>query len=600
MSSIITNRAALQALQAVNAAGRDLAATQNRVSTGLAVAGPKDNGAIFAIAQNMRAEIGGWNAVNGSLARAQSALDIASAGSESISDLINELQQRAAAFADASLGTRSRDALRADMEALLRQIDQVAKTSTFDGINLLTGRPTVRTDTTIHYALPNSSLAPADFATTMAALPPGSTAYTSQTATYALPPGTSTPPSFEAALATITGSNSQTVTVDAGPDAGRVSLMLDAYGYPDIAEIWQNGVRVAATGQPAATGGAPVPAGVAVAYQHILTFDYDPAAGQDLEFRFNENVTVSGTAWRVGGLVMGDPTDPPPILIPTVENSTQVRTAAEFDPPRATANPEQVAQALGIQPEGVSANFTLDGGPDAGRVDMLFDAFDLPDAVEVFQGGVRVAATGQPYVSGGGAVGSATALAGRQVISFDYDPAKGPITFSFNGGWADPNSAWVVGSLTLRPISEAPPVGQSNAVGTYAPGFSPVNYDFLSSPDGSHIRVSSRDLTPLGLGLDPMDWENPARVLAAIKAASSTVIEAATYFGQRNTLVGATRTHNAKLADTLETGIGNLVDADLAKESAKLQAQQIRQQLAVQTLGIANAEPQWMLKLFRS
>ncbi len=539
-ASIITNRSALQALHAVNAASRDLSATQNRVSTGLAVAGPKDNAAVFAIAQGMRAEIGGWSAVNGSLARAQSALDIASAGSEGISDLINELQQRAAAFADISLGTRSRDALRADMEALLRQIDQVAKTSTFDGINLLTGRPTVRTDTTIRYALPTSSLAPADFATTMAALPPGSTAHTSQTATYALPPGTSTPPSFEAALATIAGSNSQTVIVDAGPDAGRVSLLLDAYGYPDIAEIWQNGVRVAATGQPAATGGAPVPAGVAVAHQHILTFDYDPAAGQDLEFRFNENVTVSGTAWRVGGLVMGDPTDPAPTLIPAFTNSTQVRAAAEFDPPLAAANPEQVAQALGVQPEGVTASFTLDGGPDAGRVDMLFDAFDLPDAVEVFQGGIRVAATGQPYASGGGAVGPAAAEAGRQVISFDYDPAKGPITFSFNGGSADPDSAWAVGSLTLRPTSEPEPVGQSHPTGTYTPGFSPVNYDFLSSLEGSHIRVSSRDLTPLGLGLDPMDWENPQRVLAAIKAAGATVIEAASYFGQRNTLVGAT------------------------------------------------------------
>ena len=585
MSSIITNRSALQALQSVNAAGRELTATQNRVSTGLKVTGAKDNGAIYAIAQNMRAEVGGWQAVNSSLARGQSALDIASAGSAQISDLLMELQQRAVALNDV-LSSASKGAIRADMEALIRQIDQIAKSSTFDGINLLTGRPSVKTTTTTSYSLPTSTLGPPAFATTMAALPPGSTAYTSQTATYAIPMSGTTPPSFAAALATITGSNSQTVPVDGGDEPGRVSLLLDAYGYPDIAEIWQNGVRVAATGQPVGTDGAEVGPGVAVAYQHVLTFDYDPDNGRDLEFRFNENVTVTGTAWRVGGLVMGDPNDPPPVPVPTISTTTTIRTAAEFDPPLATANPEQVADTLDVRPVGTQGVYTLDGGPTAGRVDMLFDAFDLPDTVEIIHGGVVVA--------------SVIGVTGQNVISFDYDPTNGPITFRFNNGVVDANSAWVVGALTLQPTTAPVPAAQSTSYGQYTPGFSPINYDFLSSPNGSEIRVASRDMTPLGLGIDPLDWENPTRVLAAIKAAGSTVIEGAAYFGQRHNLLSATRTQTGKLSDTLEGGVGNLVDADLGKESAKLQAQQIRQQLAAQTLSIANSEPQWMLSLFRS
>ena len=55
----------------------------------------------------------------------------------------------------------------------------------------------------------------------------------------------------------------------------------------------------------------------------------------------------------------------------------------------------------------------------------------------------------------------------------------------------------------------------------------------------------------------------------------------------------------SKLADTLETGIGNLVDADLAKESARLQALQVQQQLGAQALSIANSAPQIVLSLFR-
>lgn len=54
-----------------------------------------------------------------------------------------------------------------------------------------------------------------------------------------------------------------------------------------------------------------------------------------------------------------------------------------------------------------------------------------------------------------------------------------------------------------------------------------------------------------------------------------------------------------KLQDSLDRGVGNLVDADLAKESARLQALQVKQQLGVQALSIANQNPQTILSLFQ-
>jgi len=54
-----------------------------------------------------------------------------------------------------------------------------------------------------------------------------------------------------------------------------------------------------------------------------------------------------------------------------------------------------------------------------------------------------------------------------------------------------------------------------------------------------------------------------------------------------------------KLSDALEKGIGNLVDADLAKESARLQSLQVKQQLGVQALSIANSAPSTILGYFR-
>ncbi|MCA3693273.1 flagellin [Aquidulcibacter sp.] len=59
------------------------------------------------------------------------------------------------------------------------------------------------------------------------------------------------------------------------------------------------------------------------------------------------------------------------------------------------------------------------------------------------------------------------------------------------------------------------------------------------------------------------------------------------------------RTFIGKLQDALNNGIGAIVDADLAKESAKLQALQVKQQLGVQALSIANSSSQTALSLFR-
>ncbi|MCK5910246.1 MAG: flagellin, partial [Caulobacter sp.] len=54
-----------------------------------------------------------------------------------------------------------------------------------------------------------------------------------------------------------------------------------------------------------------------------------------------------------------------------------------------------------------------------------------------------------------------------------------------------------------------------------------------------------------------------------------------------------------KLQDSLDAGVGNLVDADLAKESAKLQSLQTKQQLGIQALSIANSSSSSILSLFR-
>ena len=87
--------------------------------------------------------------------------------------------------------------------------------------------------------------------------------------------------------------------------------------------------------------------------------------------------------------------------------------------------------------------------------------------------------------------------------------------------------------------------------------------------------------------------------LALVNASIDKVSGALARLGTKSKALETHRTFVGKLTDALESGVGNLVDADLAKESAKLQSLQTKQQLGVQALGIANQTPQILLSLFR-
>jgi len=127
------------ALQYLNKTVSDLQMTQRHVNSGLKVAGPTDNGAVFAIAQNMRADVGGYQAVSDSLNRGVSTVDVAISAGQSISDLLNEMKSKALAASDSSLDTASRQALNQDFTALRDQIATIVNNASFNGTNLVDG-----------------------------------------------------------------------------------------------------------------------------------------------------------------------------------------------------------------------------------------------------------------------------------------------------------------------------------------------------------------------------------------------------------------------------------------------------------------------------
>lgn len=129
----------------------------------------------------------------------------------------------------------------------------------------------------------------------------------------------------------------------------------------------------------------------------------------------------------------------------------------------------------------------------------------------------------------------------------------------------------------------------------------PIN--FLASADGTEtIAMKRQDMSLTGLGLVTQDLLSKATAdtaLTAINAAIATSSASLAELGAQAKQIERHTTYVGKLSDALETGIGNLVDADMPKESARLQALQVQQQLGVQALSIANQAPQIILSLFK-
>ena len=125
----------------------------------------------------------------------------------------------------------------------------------------------------------------------------------------------------------------------------------------------------------------------------------------------------------------------------------------------------------------------------------------------------------------------------------------------------------------------------------------------LSNLAGGTLSLTNQDLrtTVLSLAAATVNSANAAQtVIANAYSNLESVVNAA--LGSLGAEARALDLQTAfldQITDATEEGLGNIVDADMARESARLTALQVRQQLGVQVLGIANQSPQILLGLFQ-
>ncbi len=136
MTSILTNIAAMSALQTLRSIGQDMEATQGRVSSGLRVGQASDNAAYWSIATTMRSDNGALSAVQDALGLGAAKVDTAYAGLESSIDVIKEIKNKLVASREAGV---DRAKIQEEITQLQDQLKSITDSASFSGENWLKG-----------------------------------------------------------------------------------------------------------------------------------------------------------------------------------------------------------------------------------------------------------------------------------------------------------------------------------------------------------------------------------------------------------------------------------------------------------------------------
>ena len=195
------------------------------------------------------------------------------------------------------------------------------------------------------------------------------------------------------------------------------------------------------------------------------------------------------------------------------------------------------------------------------------------------------------------------ALAGTNAISDLLGDIQAKITEGLNPGNTTQQQAILQADFAnlIGQINQFISSAQYNGRNLLSSGS--TNAAVISNIDGSTIAVRGNSQVTAASTLLAAQLitttSNALVALSTVNLARATVSTVLGNLGADTRTVVFQDDFITKISDAQEVGLGSIVDADLAKESAKLQALQVQQQLSIQTLNIANQSPNRLLSLFR-
>ena len=139
MSSILTNMAAMSAVQNLAATQQSLASVQNEISTGLAVSSAEDNAAYYSIAQTMRTSVSNLSAVSSSLNLGSSVVSTATAATSQVTSILQSISADLVTAKSNVGNATTQSYLQTAITALNQQLGSIVSSASFNGTNLLDG-----------------------------------------------------------------------------------------------------------------------------------------------------------------------------------------------------------------------------------------------------------------------------------------------------------------------------------------------------------------------------------------------------------------------------------------------------------------------------
>lgn len=544
----------MAALQTLTSVSKQLNTTQQRVSSGLKVATASDNAAYWSIATTMKSDRGATSAVSDALGLGAATVDTAYAGMTSVIDSLSAFKDK---LVTAKEGSVDRTKIQGDLEQIKQQVADIADSASFSGINLLNYEQAENLKNTdaVTTAVPSAFVRAADGTvsvedtdidmtkTILFNTGGGGLLQTDNDALGLGNLGSFIGGSDAAQAGQETHAFSGTQTLGSG-DSISFDLTLDASDYSagnTYAITIDRSVVNAALGT--AAGGK------------IST-------SQDMASVLNKALQAAGApAFSfAGGSSFGIETEGTGLVgssvaISNVTSSVATSLGLEDAPTGSTKNvyPEvsfNFGSKFAVQ-EGQSFSFSLAIGNNAAQA-VSVDRATVDAALGMSANGIVSSADDMAAVLNAASQGRgmiATAVAGTVTLGVDttVDPMPG------------------VGMTVSAPQKHVP-------AGT-------VDFNF-----------NDIDVTTAGSDID--------YYISGLDVMQNRVTAAAATLGSLQSGIGLQSNFANALISSIDRGVGRLVDADMEDESSKLAAQQTQQQLAVQSLSIANQSPQRLLTLF--
>ena len=232
------------------------------------------------------------------------------------------------------------------------------------------------------------------------------------------------------------------------------------------------------------------------------------------------------------------------------------------------------------------------GQTDADKAKTQTEIAALQKQLKAYADGATFSGTNMLSVDSG----TATAAADVKIVSAFNRDASGSSSISTIDVNVESTKLYEAGTTlgTAKGILDADRLGSTGAITTTTQA--PTAGAASAAGDTYSVATLKVYNSTTGKGFSDTQIADQMKV---VDAALKDMTNAATTLGAAKSSIDLQKTFTQSLMDSIDRGVGQLVDADMNKESTRLQALQVQQQLGVQALSIANGSSQSILSLFR-